>query len=453
MKSFAAPVDPRRRTWQLFYNLTRSFCRPPPSHGKWLPLGYVLLCLLAFTLAYLSLNGAEMKRTQAIRSATLLYLEKDSGGRQLGEAAATQFHIHTINLSKPGASSAVERLTGSRSIVSPSLIIPQSGGPAETVSGFSAIQQVLAEVGGSVSPIKLGKRALWVMFGLILLGWAFRSEVERGAALLPILGIVAIAALWGRCLHCNTGGSTLSALTPVLGLFYLGAGFALYTAPWFSHKFFYRTFLFCSAIVAPSQAYLLTQEPKLCPSCLTITFVSAAYFFVTAQTLSQVHSRHFVLPKGFVNAIGLFLVLLYVRHCLVLGGYVQAGKSPVVQVPHIMGAPLSRFVSASIKPQAGMLYVMGEDSCSACRKAEADLNNAGIKRQEIPFCSLDSSEVCFDAKNLEFPMPLLLICDRQGRIIYQHEGWTDSPELLEILKEQIQTTLKRSLVNESHLSL
>jgi hypothetical protein len=78
-------------------------------------------------------------------------------------------------------------------------------------------------------------------------------------------------------------------------------------------------------------------------------------------------------------------VLLYVRHCLVLGGYVQAGKSPTVQVPHIMGAPLGRFVSASIK--------------------------------------------------------------------YQHEGWTDSPELLDILKKQIQTTLKRSLANEIHSPL
>lgn len=70
----------------------------PPSHGKQLPLGYVLLCILAFAFAYLSLNITEMKRTQAIRSAMLLYLEKDSDGRRLGEAAATQFHIHTINL-------------------------------------------------------------------------------------------------------------------------------------------------------------------------------------------------------------------------------------------------------------------------------------------------------------------------------------------------------------------
>ena len=336
-------------------------------------------------LAYLSLNITEMKRTQEIRSATLFYLGNDPIGRQLGEAAATQFHIYTINLSKPGASLAVDKLTGSRSIVSPSLVIPQTGGPAETVSGFSAVQQILEEVGGNVSPVKLGKRALWVMFGLILLAWAFRSEVERGVALLPVLGIIAIAALWGRCLHCSVGGSTLSALTPVLGLFYLGAGFTLYTASWFSHRFFYQAFLLCSAIVAPSQAYLLTQEPKLCPSCLAITFVSAAYFFVTAQVINQDHSPRLVLPRWFINAIGAFLVLLYVRHCLVLGGYVQAGKSPTVQVPHIMGAPLGRFVSASIK--------------------------------------------------------------------YQHEGWTDSPELLDILKKQIQTTLKRSLANEIHSPL
>jgi hypothetical protein len=367
---------------------------------------YVFLCLLSFSLAYVGLNCLETRQMRQVRQSTLLYYSHDSTSRAMGEWAKTHFGIKTIDLAAPDAGSEVYHLTGMRSIDNPTLLLPQSDGQVGIISGYAAVNQSLEVATSSQAPFRLAERALLVMAVLIVVALLFRSEISAFAAFLPIAGIVAIAALWGRCLHCSFGGSLLSTLSPVLGLLYLSAGFVLYTFPLLRGRFYHWIFLIISALIPSVQAVLLVQEPKLCPSCLTITFVSVAYFVTAIQTLAANHLPSMSLPRWFSGAIAAALILLLVRHTLVLGGYVQAGKTGTIQTPQITGSSIQRFVPTLTTPQAGLVYVMGENTCPSCQAAERDLTHYGIAWRGIPFCSMVSSSFCFDAKDMQFPMPL-----------------------------------------------
>ena len=329
-----------------------SFSDSSPRNGWEVVLYfYVFLCLVSFCVAFVGLNRLEVRQMSQVRQSTLLYFGQDSTARALGEQARWGIGINTVDLAVPGAGATVYRLTGTHTATSPTLLLPQPDGQIGIVSGYAAVNQALAVADSSQSPVRLAKRALIVMSVIIVVVLLLRSEITSLAPFLPILGCVAVAALWGRCLHCSFGGSTLSALAPVLGLLYLGAGFVLYTVPLLSGRLYHQGFLLASALIPAFQATLLVQEPKLCPSCLTITFVSAAYFVTAVQTLASSRLQGINIPRWLSGAVAAVLVLLLVRHSLVLGGYVQAGKPATFQAPQITGSLIQRFVPTLTSPK------------------------------------------------------------------------------------------------------
>ena len=188
---------------------------------------------------------------------------------------------------------------------------------------------------------------------------------------------------------------------------------------------------------------MLVAEPKLCPSCLTITFLSAAYFVSCLSTLSTSSLSGLRVPEGLRLAMGIGLCLLLGRHLLVLGGYVSAGEAKDIPIASVIGQPLSRFVPALTRPQSGLLYVVTLEGCSHCQQAERDLRQSTILWRKVPTCTVLQGGICFDGGALNFPTPMLLLCDKSGRVTYQHEGWSDLPQDVTKIESQILVMQRR----------
>lgn len=148
-------------------------------------------------------------------------------------------------------------------------------------------------------------------------------------------------------------------------------------------------------------------------------------------------------PIGLRISIIAALSFLLIRHTLVLGGYVTAGQPSEVTTPSIAGRSISTFIRSTQSLQPGMLLVVTQEHCDACRSAKQSLPKMGVAWHQVPVCTSLSNQVCFDGKGMTFPIPLLLICDQQGRIIFEHQGWPSSNQEYTQLQDQIQTIQRR----------
>lgn len=189
---------------------------------------------------------------------------------------------------------------------------------------------------------------------------------------------------------------------------------------------------------------MLLIEPKFCPICLTITFVSAAYFVATSRALVSSRISGISVPVWMRAAVVVSLSLLLVRHSLALSGRGSTNKPPKeVITPQIIGTPISKFIPSVSSFQAGTLYVVTQKGCSACVSAERDLSTTQLAWNEVPVCTMLARDGCFEGKNLTFVTPMLLMCDRNGNIAFQRNGWVASPQQAKQLNTQIQTVQKR----------
>lgn len=404
-------------------------------------ISYVLAMFVSLFGSYLAITHTE-KASLGLKQSTFFYSHKDLSSIELAALAKAQLHIQTLDLLSPGAGEIVYRLTGSHTAVSPSIVMRSRGG-LETVSGPSAVMQVLQPVTSPTAPAQQGKLALLVMASLILVALALEIEISKIVAFLPILGLVAVGALWGHCLHCFSGGTPLSTFAPLLELAYLAAGLVLFTIPITQHRLAFNGFLFLSGLIPAVQAYMLSSEPKLCPACLAITFTSAAYFVATLRVLRTSEVTGVAVPLVMRILMVGALVLLLIRHSLVLGGYIGREKLGDQVVPSVIGSPMSKFLSGEGDPRPGLLYLVTLDGCHACEHAEHDLRYTNIRWQAVPVCTMLASTSCFDGGKLNFPTPMLLMCDAQGKIIFQHEGWYESATESGGLMSEIKTVQRR----------
>ncbi len=191
------------------------------------------------------------------------------------------------------------------------------------------------------------------------------------------------------------------------------------------------------------QSYLLTAEPKLCPACLAVTFISAVYFVCSLEALQTAKLPGFTLPIWVRTSLAVALMCLFVRHSLVFGGYVRAGEPPESVASNLVGTSLAQFAPALGKPTPGVLYVVTEAQCGSCELAKEQLPAMHLAWRELPVCTILSKEGCFTGGKLNFATPMLLVCDKSGRIIFQQEGWATSQRELVGLHDQIQNAQRK----------
>jgi len=345
-------------------------------------------------------------------------------------------------LLSPNAGAEVYRLTGANKAASPSLVMPVHGG-IQLFSTPFAVQQELQPVLDSMGPAQLGKQALIIMAALILTVCLFRTEMAFVLPLLPVIGLVSVASLWGRCLHCSFTSTPLSVYAPLAELVYLAAGMTLFTFGSVRKRWCYVAFLVVSGLIPAVQSYMLTVEPKLCPACLAVTLVSAVYFVCSLEALQISKLPGFTIPVWMRAALTVALIALLVRHSLVFGGYVHAGEPPETIASNLVGTSLAQTAPTLGKPVPGMLYVVTQPQCGSCELAKEQLPAMHIAWHELPVCIILTKEGCFSGGKLNFATPLLLVCDKKGRIVFQQEGWVTSSRELSGLQDQIQNAIEK----------
>jgi hypothetical protein len=403
---------------------------------------YLAVCCLCFLATYFTLNCIEAQQLQSLKRSVYFYSRNDIKSTETAEWLNAHVGIHTLDLLSPNAGAEVHRLTGANKAANPSLVVPVRGG-IQIFSTPLSVQQELQPVLDGTSPMRLGKQALIVMAALILIVCLFRTEMAFVLPLLPVIGLVSVASLWGRCLHCSFTSTPLSVYAPLAELVYLAAGMTLFTFGSVRKRWCYAAFAVVSGLIPAVQSYMLTVEPKLCPACLAVTFISAVYFVCSLEALQTSRLPGFTVPIWMRAALTAGLVALLVRHSLVFGGYVRAGEPPETTASNLVGTSLAQTAPTIGKPVPGMLYVVTQTQCGSCELAKEQLPSMHLAWHELPVCTILTKEGCFSGEKLNFATPLLLVCDKRGRIIFQQNGWVTSAREQSGLQDQIQNAIRK----------
>ena len=392
---------------------------------------------MSFAVAFGILGRERGRQLESLQGSVLLYNHEQPGAEELVRWVET-LGIQPLDLLAPGAGRQVYQLTGRNRASSPTLLWGR-GQEHRIVAGTSAVQQVLEPIATTNAPSLKGQQALVTMGALILVGVVFAGELAPLASLLPLLGMAAVTEMSSRCLLCGSGSSMLSAVAPIAGLLYFGAGALLFTIPATRNRVAYLGFAVVSAAIPSVQALMLTTEPKLCPACLAVTFASAVYGMAALKTLGSSRLTGIAAGRPARVAIAICFCILLTRHSLVLAGRLEpenGNSAPKeVKIPRIVGTPLASFVP-DLKPQAGTLYVVTQPMCGACAQAKSSLDAANVAYHQLPVCNPLSGSECFNAQGQGFVTPMFLMSNSKGDIVFQENSWPQSPQEVRELQQQ-----------------
>lgn len=399
------------------------------------------MCAVGFVAVSLQLHKNQENMSVVLRNATLFYAKSDTSSNQIAQWLNTNLHIHLIEASSPKAGQEVFELTGLSAINSPTLVL-QRGKGAIYVSGVSAIRQWFSPILDQVKPLQRARIALMVMFCIMLLAYVLKEDVAKIISFLPILGITVVGSLQVSCLTCNMVTLWSNTFVPLFLILYLLIGLFLFSLPRPYPRRLYQFYMSISGLIPILQALLQLEEPKLCLICLLVTFIASCYFFASLQLCARGIENSIACPRGItIGIVGLLLVFGARSGGIVLG-LVQNKEKREVTVPRIIGKPLANFISQK-RPIAGTLLVVTMFKCHSCDIAVSELAKTQISWQAVPLCGAFDKGSCFDPQNENFPTPLFLICDSQGLIAYQHEGWVGTKEERDILFNEIAELQKK----------
>jgi hypothetical protein len=392
-------------------------------------------------LSYNQLCRKQSVELSSLYKSILFYSPADYMSANLVAYIRQNTSIKTVDLHAAYAGRLVFKYTGSTMIESPTLIINRAYGP-QIISGPAAVRNALDPLTDQNNPERLGRIALVIMMFLIALAFVLRDEVVRFSAFLPLLGLIAVGSLWSRCIHCYVGGTTVSAFAPLAEGIYVLGGAAIFTLARFRQRYFYIAFMIISSLVPIAQSCLIAAEPKLCPACLIGTFLSACYLVSCLNSLKTNTLSGLSAPDWARAFIILGLIVMICRHTLMLGGYISGGIVPPQRVPMLVGDSIKEYLHSDRTLQPGVIWLVTLPGCHTCADAERYLSHSSLIWHNAPPCALGPSDVCFNGKDTRFPTPMILIADKNGKIVLQREGWVGGVGR-DILVSQIQSTQRR----------
>ncbi len=395
------------------------------------------LSAVCFLLSSLSLNIYQNNYLKTLRNSTLFYAKSDLGSDSIASWANSNFHIRTIETSEPNAGQELFHLTSLTTITSPTLVL-QEGKNTIYVSGGQAVRQWFDPVISRVTPVRRARIALLVMFCIMLVACVLKEDIGKFVAYLPALGLVAVGSLRVQCLNCNSVTSWSGTIVPVLMTAYLLCGVFLFTAPRPYPKPLYQGFALLSGLIPMIQAGLQLDDPKLCAICLIFTFIASAYFLASLQLLAKGIEYSIACPKAVCAALIVMFIASGVRSVALVTGVISSKASAEIQMPRIVGNPIAKFINSGSLPAPGTLLVVTLPGCHSCEAAKSALAKTQIVWKAVSICSMFSGQGCFDPGTLNFPAPLFIMCDPQGNIGYQREGWVETAAQEESLFKEIE---------------
>jgi len=115
--------------------------------------------------------------------------------------------------------------------------------------------------------------------------------------------------------------------------------------------------------------------------------------------------------------------MLALRHGLAIG-YVR-DSAPQAASPNLTGRSL---LGVGISPELGSpeLIVISKKGCPACADALAAFN-----RIRVPIRVIDVARFKSPVADAPFPVPITVVADTSGTIIFSQYGWSNDPAAVE----------------------
>ena len=399
---------------------------------------YFVFTLVCAVAACLTLGNKQALSVASLRHGTLFYYGKSEQATAFAQYVTNNFGTRAVDLAAPGAGAEVRRLTGSATVMAPTLALSNPSGPM-IASGEFAVGQIVRFASLRESPFTKGRVALVLITFLVGVGVLFAAELRSASGYAVFGCLFGLTAVLGSCLSCRTASLALPVVfAPVAGLAYAVWGASLFSFGYRQTRWSYLPFLVVSALVPALQAWLLTLEPKLCFGCLLITASSVLYTVATFNVLKTGVLTGVRVPFLLQIVVLIWLPLLILRQALVLTGVVHMDEA-VENVPNIVGRNWSAS-SPNNMASAGTLLLVTQYGCGACENACRDLTALGVKYKEVPVCTIMKSEQCFNGAGLSFPTPMLLVVDAKGVITFQFNGWPGPGAERDVLLRQVKAT-------------
>ncbi len=382
---------------------------------------YLVALAVAFLAINYQLNHRASQAISELQHSTLFYAPTSKYDDQLASYTRSQLHLHLVNMLAPGSGKIVLKYMGVSKVLNPTIYV-QAHHQAFYVAGNADVANYLRPYMDRQTPYAKSRVSLAIMFLLVLAACAFSDELLTIISLMPMVGTVVLGALWGSCAMCKIGGSVIEAVLPLLGLVYMAAAATLLSLDKYATRLNLVILAVASAILPFAQGVLLIFFPRLCPICLTVTFIAATSLFGLLQILNGTQRKLIVVNKPAAAVLLVIIFLLFTHDSLMAMGIVKVPSNETVQQVDLVGHPISQFVGDAVIP-ANELIVVTIPGCEVCSKAITYLNTAKLAYTQVSTCGYLESKGCFTDPGHTFPAPLFLMTNPKGQITFQHEGW------------------------------
>jgi hypothetical protein len=389
--------------------------------------------ILVFTVVFVQLRERHSAQVRAASQSIYVFSPLESNTRKFAEYISTRAPVRIWSIADDRTASRLRSIGVDPEIVTPALILPHGDGRA-IVSNQKVIQEILSPLSGGATQALRGSVTALAALGIWLLFWVWWRKVAYLGAAWPALGALALSLTVPNCPECL--GSPKLAWIPWVGL----AGFCAALVVFGTAGSRPRWAIVAAATIAGGaallQSYALLSEPKLCPFCILAAAAAAGLFFVCRTALAD-HSPRFV--SG-TRALSVACIALA---CMAAGGQFWSKSAQAKELKDFhsaIGRSISEFARGFELKRNRQLVLVTLAGCDACDQAQADLTQAKVPFQEIPYNTVLSTGPTFKA-DFSRVAPLILICDATGKILQAEAGWSADPEE----KSQLLESCKRSL--------
>ncbi len=387
----------------------------------------ILLVLAYGSFKFLSIEGSEAYKN--LSRSTLIYTRSDTATTSLLPQLIRIKSMSLVDAAEPGASDKVLKLTKSASVATPLLIVPDSRSGELRYSGTYAVSKAIAPLLSDQSKYSKGRTAVIVTVLVAAIALFYPKEARLSMPAVPIIASIALAGIMGGCVTCRVSDHEIySNIAPLLGSVFFAVGFILFTINKPSKSIYRTLYALLAALVPLLQLVLLTQTPKLCPSCLAVTFCAVSYF--SGWFGCSENKLIYRLPRVVNTFTAFALVSISLRSALVAAGIVSNGIGEAHHTEDFVGHSIREFIGTATVPEHPGLFVVTLRGCNACVHLKTFLSDHSVKYTELSANS-DATSLRFFSTS-SFPLPLILRCDGHDLVTYQRFGGIEgeNPELL-----------------------
>lgn len=418
------------------------------SVKNWFSAEYLIFAV--FTVAGLVFIFGPRSFHAPTKHAHLFIDSRSSGQMALAGRAELNFKnspavLNVTDCSTPLGMLSLKNLLGNGASLSTPQLLVSSGETVNSKWGGSRLysdpQQIESELASLASsfrgaiPSQLFVLGLLAVFALAALNV---DSIEKIGSVLPLLGIGAAALLPGICVTCVTGISRLEALAlPIFALgclllvvsvYYLNPSRKLYL--WMAGFF---------AIVPFGQLFLELQDPKFCPACFLVGTLGIMIFCTLCKWIRSGSIAYLRMPAKSRLAVTCVVVVLIAK--VVASPYVNNDPPRAVVLPNYVRMPVSSIIKGPVLSRLGGIIVVAQLGCGYCRATVSALDRSRIAYHEVAPCNLLHQRDCYMAPHNGFALPVVVVYDETGNIIFAQDGWSE--DLVSKLRSQLKTLNKR----------